>query len=134
MVILSGCGTLRPDGSPSAISSYYPTADITCNGKHFNGLAFCASPARIEVQGYARGSVRIDSERCKLNTSVVYTNNNPVIINVDPADSCLIDVTVASDLISSTVGRVYVKTTNGNSYDTFIDKVPEGTDRTLALS
>lgn len=133
MVILSGCGTLRPDGSPSAISSYYPTADITCNGKHFNGLAFCASPAHIEIQGYASGSVRLDSERCQLGRSVVYANSAPVELDVSPTDSCLVDITVASDLISSVVGRVYIKTTKGNSYDTFIDKVPEGTDRALVL-
>ena len=142
----SGCGHLRPDPSPAAIDSNFPSAEGTCNGQRFLGLGFCVlrpgESANLTFQGYYQGTIRIDSDRCQITKSVDYENSAPIALTVNPDDSCVIDFVVSPQYphpgtngVSSLKGRVYVKrlADADQTYETFVDKIPVGADQMISI-
>ena len=95
-LLLISCGHMNSDVSVPAIDSNYPTAEIHCDGKVFNGLAVCSNADSIQVQGYYEGSIRIDSDRCDIHETPGYSNNGAVDIKIpNPIQSCIIEVVVS---------------------------------------
>ena len=119
-LIITGCGSLRPDYSMSAIDANYPTAEMYCNGKVYHGLGICSfkgnGPIEIAVQGYYKGSVKINSERCGLDVAQSYTDSEKHEIMLNPKSSCVIDFVVSPTYpkksevkVRSFKGRLYLK-------------------------
>ncbi len=109
LLAIASCGHISVDTSVPAYEANYPTAEIICDGQTFNGLAVCINPKSIQVKGYSKGSLKIDSERCELHSTVSYTNNE--LVDIVPSvtnTSCVINVTVSPDYNrgESTVKRV----------------------------
>jgi len=103
--LLTGCSaTLRPDPSPVAADSNYPTAEFYVQGKMFQGLGEVSitrgmplSDIKLEVQGYYQGIIHVDSAICGVSTSWSYADSQRISIPLQGhADqSCLIDVVVS---------------------------------------
>lgn len=133
-LLLISCGHMNSDVSVPAIDSNYPTAEIHCDGKVFNGLAICSNADEIQVQGYYEGSVRIDSDRCDIHETPSYSNNEAVNIKIqNPNQSCIIEVVVSvvyprdtTTVKRSLKGIIYYKKPTDNV--TFkISKIPTKT-------
>lgn len=84
---LTACGgvKLRPDPSPPAIDSNYPTAEIYAGDKHFVGLGIIEVPygsdvadLDISVQGYYQGRAKFVSASLGLDKLFTYKGNMKV--------------------------------------------------------
>lgn len=150
---ISGCaGKLRPDASPlSAVQGEYPTAEFRACGSLWHGLGICAvekgaalSDIGFEVQGYYKGTVKVDSGDCAVNFSETYVDSEPVgnIVNGRATKSCILTMTVSPEypeqqntdvVVSGFRGHLIIKVVD-NKEDVFIATVRQPETFNSAIS
>lgn len=148
----SSCSTpLRQDPSPAAADVGYPTAEFRAGGKLFHGLGEVLvergaplNHARLVVQGYHEGVIRVDSLDCGVNQAWQYVDSAalPVEITGTAVQSCLIDIIVSPSFGADADGtRVYemkgqllVKVLDaGQPWVGFSSKIRAGGDRRVGV-
>ena len=145
LLFISGCGSLRPDYSMPTIKAGYPTAEFRCERELYHGLGVCtyvSGGIQIAVQGYFKGVIKIDSDRCDLSEKLTYTDNEEVVLNIEPSSSCVIDIVVSPSYpkeskvdVQSFKGRLYIKKLSSEDVDLikFNSRIQEGTDRGIDI-
>lgn len=106
VLFLHGCVTPRgfvKDPSMPAKEANYPTAEFRLRGQIYHGSGETSLPvgtpykrAKLQVQGYLDGVIKVDSERCRFSQSYEYTDSALVDIPIPgkASSSCLIDIMV----------------------------------------
>ena len=144
-LLLAGCaGKLKPDSVPGAMASHYPTAEFTACGTRFVGLGICPAyqGGVLEVQGYYKGTIQIDSERCNIHIKTRYENSQSVKVALANT-SCVVDFVVSPEypndaksgiVIESLKGRLYWKSLpQGAAYFSQSTKVKEGLNASFSF-
>ena len=103
---LPNCATLRDDPNPPAGESNFPTAEFWAGGSLHHGIARIQlekgmpyDDIDLKVQGYFRGVIRVDSQRCGVAESVLYENNAlvPIKIKGVAGPSCIYNIAVVPE-------------------------------------
>jgi len=104
-ILIAGCVRhLRPDSSPPAVESEYPTIEFHLKDKIYHGLGVIPvtegtdlATLGLSVQTYYSGSIRIDSKDCGIAFSKVYSNFEKVVIPLTGLAnrSCVVSVVMS---------------------------------------
>ena len=101
-----GCTSAQLQPDPvvlSSIEANYPQLEFQACGKNWNGLGVCqvalGAPLallQVKVQGYFAGSIKVDSKRCNIDTSITYSNSQQILIplNGNATADCIITMTL----------------------------------------
>lgn len=126
VVVGSGCAGMRPDPSPSAVDSNYPSAELYLRGELSNGIAVTSAfpgerwdSVNPMVQTYGKGILDVVSTNCpELTQSFSYQENEKIQIRPKSGhlflDSCLITVTVRPQFPKSVSDGIEVYNLRGH--------------------
>lgn len=153
LLVTAGCAhLLRPDPSPAATESHYPTAEFRADGATHVGLGVVVlregspySDLGFAVQGYLEGTIRVDSARCHLGATYEYAASAlmPITIAGKARESCVVDISVfprwpkereSALHVSDFKGQLLIKVVplEGRWYGV-AEKVRAGTDAELRI-
>jgi len=122
-LLLAGCaGKLVRDPVIPAIDANYMAVEFSSQGLYSHGLgityALDGNFPDIEIQGYNEGTIKVTSERCKVDATYNYTDNRRQRIEVENADgrSCLFTSVVSPIYSLSQAGDIKVFSFKGHFY------------------
>lgn len=152
-LLLASCaGRLRPDPSPAAALSNYPSAEFYACGRHFVGLGYCELPVgtpinsiAFAVQGYHAGRIRVFSAALPIDVSLRYagTKRVPITLPGIPRASVALGFTVNPEFpdeesqgveVYGTMGWLLVKVALPGEAWTFSEtRSPVGSDAVVRI-
>jgi hypothetical protein len=98
------CGKkINTDESMAAAEANYPTAEFIVGGQLYNGLGVIQlekgmpyNSVNLQIQGYYKGVIRVDSERCNIHQAWSYEKSELKKIDIPgiAEESCVIDFMV----------------------------------------
>lgn len=103
LLFTASCANIKPDGSLSAVDAGYPTAEFRACGKLWHGIGVCSltegsdlSKIDFKVQGYYKGTVKVDSVNCGGSQAIRYVDSQLVdnILSGTPELSCVVTISV----------------------------------------